>query len=116
MALGACQTPMGRCGRRPGTQTIPRKAAMLTHLFLHRLLWATAGLLAAAAAGTGLWRPAIYNGVVAADLIPGAYSQDLLSAAAGLGLLYLSLAAGRRGIIDQTVRVGLLRNLIHAFG
>lgn len=116
MALGACQTPMGRCGRRPGTQTIPRKAAMLTHLFLHRLLWATAGLLAVAAAGTGLWRPAIYNGVVAADLIPGAYSQDLLSAAAGLGLLYLSLAAGRKGTKHQIVALGLLGYLFYGYG
>lgn len=89
---------------------------MLTHLLLHRLLWAVAGLLAVAAAGTGLWRPDIYNGVVAADLIPGAYSQDLLSAAAGLGLLYLSFAAGRRRTKHHIVALGLLGYLFYAYG
>lgn len=89
---------------------------MLTHLFLHRLLWAVAGLLAVAAAGIGVWRPDIYNGVVAGALIPGAYSQDLLSGAAGLGLLYLSLAAGRQRTKFHIVALGLLGYLFYAYG
>lgn len=89
---------------------------MLTHLFLNRLLWAVAGLLALAAAATGLWLPGIYNRVVAADLIPGAYSQDLLSVAAGLALLYLSYAAGPQRAKYQIVALGLLGYLFYAYG
>jgi len=89
---------------------------MLTHLFLNRLLWAVAGLLALAAAGTGLFRPGIYNRVVAAELIPGAYSQDLLSVAAGLALLYLSSAARPGRVRHQIVALGLLGYLFYAYG
>jgi hypothetical protein len=89
---------------------------MLTHLFLNRLLWAVAGLLALGAAGTGLLRPEIYNRVVAAELIPGAYSQDLLSVAAGLALLYLSSAARTDRVRHQIVALGLLGYLFYAYG
>jgi hypothetical protein len=89
---------------------------MLTHLFPSRLLWAVAGLLALAAAGTGIWRPEIYDGVVSRELIPGAYSQDLLSVAAGVGLLYLAWAARPDRAKHQIVAMGLLGYLFYAYG
>ncbi|MDQ0731656.1 putative membrane protein [Arthrobacter sp. B1I2] len=108
--------PNGRLCGHPGTLIFLRKVAMLTHLFLNRLLWAVAGLLALAAAVTGVWRPEIYEWVVARELIPGAYSQDLLSAAAGLALLYLSYAARPHRTKYQIVAVGLLGYLFYAYG
>lgn len=89
---------------------------MLTHLFASRMLWAVAGLLALAAAGTGIWRPEIYDGVVASELIPGAYSQDLLSMAAGIGLVYLAWAARPDRAKHQIVALGLLGYLFYAYG
>lgn len=44
----------GRLWGTPGSLTFLREAAMLTHLFLNRLLWPVAGLPALVAAGTGL--------------------------------------------------------------
>ncbi|TQJ60531.1 hypothetical protein FBY30_2799 [Arthrobacter sp. SLBN-83] len=89
---------------------------MLTHLFLNRLLWSVAGLLALGAAATGIWRTEIYDRVVAPGLVPGAYSQDLLSAAAGLGLLYLACAARPQRTRHQIVALGLLGYLFYAYG
>ena len=89
---------------------------MLTHSFLNRLLWAVAGLLALAAAVTGVLRPEIYHRVVSNELIPGAYSQDLLSVAAGLGLLYLSCAGRPHRARYQIVALGLLGYLFYAYG
>lgn len=89
---------------------------MLTHSFLNRLLWAVAGLLALAAAVTGVLRPEIYHRVVSNELIPGAYSQDLLSVAAGLGLLYLSYAARPHRAKYQIVALGLLGYQFYAYG
>ncbi len=89
---------------------------MLTHLFLNRLLWAVAGLLALGAAATGIWRTEIYDRVVAPGLIPGAYSQDLISMGAGLGLLYLAYAARPQRTKHQIVALGLLGYLFYAYG
>lgn len=89
---------------------------MLTHLFLNRLLWAVAGLLALGAAATGIWRTEIYDRVVAPGLVPGAYSQDLISVAAGLGLLYLAYAARPLRTRHQIVALGLLGYLFYAYG
>lgn len=89
---------------------------MLTHVKLNRLLWAVAGLLAVAAAVIGVWRPEIYDHVVARDLIPGAFSQDLLSVTAGLGLLYLSYAATPDRTKHQIVALGLLGYLFYGYG
>ena len=107
MALGTQLARWDAVGT-PGKMIFLRKVAMLTHLFPNRLLWAVAGLLAVAAAGTGVWRPDIYDRVVARELLPGAYSQDLLSVAAGLGLLYLSYAARPDRAKYQIVALGLL--------
>ncbi|MGZ4662021.1 MAG: hypothetical protein ACXVYB_12155, partial [Arthrobacter sp.] len=63
---------------------------MITYVNLHRALWAVIGILTLVAAGTGLWRPTIYDRIVSVELVPGAYSQDLISAVAALCLLYLT--------------------------
>jgi hypothetical protein len=51
------------------------------------------------AAGAGLLFPDIYARVVRPDLVPGALSQDLISAVAGVSLLVLaaSEAASEKG-------------------
>lgn len=89
---------------------------MLTHLKLHRSLWALTGLLTLPAATAGLWRPEIYAGIVREDIIPGAYSQDLISAAAAIGLLYLALTPHSARAKPQIIVLGLLGYLFYAYG
>jgi hypothetical protein len=89
---------------------------MLTHINFHRSLWALTGMLSLAAAVTGLWRPAIYDRIVSEELLPGAYSQDLLSVAAALCLLSLALTARRDRIKHQIIALGLLGYLFYAYG
>jgi hypothetical protein len=89
---------------------------MLTHINFHRSLWALTGALSLAAAAIGLWHPAIYARIVSEELLPGAYSQDLLSVAAALCLLYLALAAHSDRIKRQIVALGLLGYLFYAYG
>jgi hypothetical protein len=89
---------------------------MLTHLNFHRSLWALTGVLSLTAAAIGLWRPAIYDRIVSDELLPGAYSQDLLSVAAALCLLYLALTARSDRIRRQITALGLLGYLFYAYG
>lgn len=89
---------------------------MLTHLRLHRSLWAVTGVLTLTAAAAGLWNPGIYDRIVSEELIPGAYSQDLLSAAAALCLLYLAATARPDRLKAQIVALGLLGYLFYAYG
>ena len=89
---------------------------MLTHMNIHRILWAVIGVLTLAAAAIGLGNPRIYDRIVNEDLIPGAYSQDLLSAISALGLLYLALTAHTNRQKHQIVALGLLGYLFYAYG
>jgi hypothetical protein len=89
---------------------------MLTHISLHRSLWAMISVLTLVAAAAGLSRPTIYDGIVSEELIPGAFSQDLLSVAAALGLLYLALTAHGNRVKRQVMALGLLGYLFYAYG
>jgi hypothetical protein len=74
------------------------------------------GVLTLASAVTGILRPGIYDRIVSKELIPGAYSQDLLSAGAALCLLYLAATAHAAGMKRQIVALGLLGYLFYAYG
>ncbi|MET3951646.1 hypothetical protein [Arthrobacter sp. UYEF36] len=79
-------------------------------------LWILTGALTLPAAVTGLLFPEIYRGVVATELLPGAVSQDLMSAVAGAALPVLAFA-GRRGQPRvQLVALGILGYLFYAYG
>lgn len=81
-----------------------------------RALWIATGLLTLPAAVTGLLFPQIYRGVVAAELLPGAVSQDLMSAVAGVTLPVLALTARRGHTKVHLVALGLLGYLFYAYG
>lgn len=81
-----------------------------------RALWILTGVLTLIAAGAGLLFPDIYARVVRTDLVPGALSQDLISAVAGGSLLVLgSVARGGRPKL-QIAAVGILGYLFYAYG
>ncbi|MDN4644545.1 hypothetical protein [Arthrobacter sp. PsM3] len=81
-----------------------------------RGLWILTGALTLPAAVTGLLVPGIYRGVVAAELLPGAVSQDLMSAAAGITLPVLAFAARRGQAKAQIAALGILGYLFYAYG
>lgn len=81
---------------------------MLTHMSIHRILWAVIEVLTLVAAAIGLGNPRIYDRIVHEDLIPGMYSQDLLSAISALGVLYLALTARPDRQKHQIVALGFL--------
>ena len=81
-----------------------------------RALWILTGALTLPAAVTGLLFPEIYQGVVAAELLPGAVSQDLMSAVAGVALPVLAVADRRGRPKLQLVALGVLGYLFYAYG
>lgn len=93
-----------------------RKVTMVTHINFHRILWAITGVLTLVAAALGLGNPRIYDRIVSEELVPGAYSQDLLSAVAALGLLYLVFTTSADRMKHQIVALGLLGYLFYAYG
>lgn len=90
--------------------------AVFHNLRLHRTLWAIAGLLTLAAAVTGVMDAGIYSGIVSPDLIPGAFSQDLISIVASACLIVLALAGGNERPKVQLLVLGLLGYLFYAYG
>ncbi|OAE01616.1 hypothetical protein A6A22_09435 [Arthrobacter sp. OY3WO11] len=89
---------------------------MLTHMNIHRILWAVIGVLTLVAAAIGLGNPRIYDRIVNENLIPGAYSQDLLSALSAFGLMYLALTARIDRQKHQIIALGLMGYLFYAYG
>ncbi len=81
-----------------------------------RALWILTGVLTVPAAVTGLLFPEIYRGLVAAELVPGAVSQDLMSAVAGVALPVLAFADRRVRPKVQLVALGILGYLFYAYG
>lgn len=74
------------------------------------------GLLTLFVSVVGIWEPDIYTGIVAPSIIPGAYSQDLMSAAAAITLLCLSLTRRSDPPKRQIIALGLLGYLFYAYG
>ncbi|WP_286132722.1 hypothetical protein [Arthrobacter sp. OY3WO11] len=83
---------------------------------IHRILWAVIGVLTLVAAAIGLGNPRIYDRIVNENLIPGAYSQDLLSALSAFGLMYLALTARIDRQKHQIIALGLMGYLFYAYG
>lgn len=89
---------------------------MFAHSKANRILWGITGLLTLFVSVVGIWEPDIYAGIVAPAIIPGAYSQDLISAAAAIVLLCLSLARRSNQPKPQIIALGLLGYLFYAYG
>jgi hypothetical protein len=89
---------------------------VITNFGRHRLLWVLIGVLALAAAVIGVASPDIYSGIVSAELIPGAYSQDLISAVASVALLLLAWTSRDDRPKGQILGLGLIGYLFYAYG
>ena len=83
---------------------------------LRRAGWVLIALLTLVAAGAGVAAPAVYDGLVEKPYLPGAYSQDVMSAAAALVLLVLALTAKASRPRLELIVLGLLGYLVYAYG
>lgn len=81
-----------------------------------RAVWAVAALLTLGAAGLGVADPALYDGLVEEPYLPGTYSQDAMSVAAAVVLLYVAWAARTFRPKLELVALGLLGYLAYAYG
>lgn len=89
---------------------------MLNHINANRTLWAVTAILTLLVSAAGIWEPELYDGLVAPAILPGAYSQDLISAAAAVSLLYLALTRRSNRPKPQIIAFGLLGYLFYAYG
>jgi hypothetical protein len=81
----------------------------------YRWLWTGTALLAFVASTIGALDPVLYDRLLPASLLPGAFGQDVTTILAALGLLALAaLDVGRTR--NQLVALGLLGYLFYAYG
>jgi hypothetical protein len=83
---------------------------------VRRATWALTGVLTLVAAVSGVVFPSLYAGLVQASYLPGAFSQDAISVAAAVALLWLAVAARRSRPKLELVALGLLGYLAYAYG
>lgn len=81
----------------------------------YRGLWAGVGALALLASAIGVLDPAVYDRLIPAGLLPGAFGQDVTTMVAALALLALAAQGGVRAR-GQLVARGLVGYLFYAYG
>ncbi len=83
---------------------------------LDRILWSLTAMLALVAAGTGIAAPAMYEQVVAAEILPGVFTQDVMVVLAAPVLLAMAARSGKPGHRAPIVALGILGFLFYAYG
>lgn len=90
---------------------------MLNNLKANKILWVLVAVLSIIASLAGISSKAsIYNEVVGANLISGAFGQDLMSLAAGIILFLLALFSKQGSTKKHIVALGLLGYFFYAYG
>lgn len=90
-------------------------ASLLPSPAAYRWLWAATGGLALIASAMGALDPALYDGLMPASVLPGAFGQDVTTIVAALGLIALAAFDGVRAR-GQLVALGLVGYLFYAYG
>jgi hypothetical protein len=83
---------------------------------LTRWLWLLTGLLALVTAGLGVARPAMYEELMPATVLPGMFTQDLLVVALSAVLLGLAGTTRPTQVRRQVAAHGILGFLFYAYG
>jgi len=89
---------------------------VLRNLGINRMLWLLAGLLSLGVALVGVLSPSIYDQVVSREILPGTISQDGMTVAAALVLLFLAARVQPHHAKGQIVALGILGYLFYAYG
>src|SRR5579859_4467836 len=83
---------------------------------VRRSAWALTGLLTLVAAVSGVAFPSLYSGLVQVPYLPGAYSQDAISIAEALVLLWLAVNATPAHPKLELIALGVLGYLAYVYG
>lgn len=89
---------------------------MINNLAANRILWIITGVLALAVSAIGIFSPLIYYKIVAPALLPGAFSQDIMTVFASLLLIILSLSTRKNNVKKPVIIFGILGYLFYAYG
>ena len=88
----------------------------MKNLGTNRALWTITTLLALLAAALGVLYPGIYSKILASNLIPGAYAQDLLTIIICLGLLALIFSTKQNDFKKQAAILGVISSFWYLYG
>jgi hypothetical protein len=89
---------------------------MLQKLGWNKILWLITATLSFVTALIGVINPDIYKKVVSADLLPGTFSQDVMTIIASIVLFLLIIFTREEGAKKQIIILGLLGYLLYAYG
>jgi hypothetical protein len=89
---------------------------MIQKLSWNKILWLITASLSLIAALIGVFDPGIYNKVISKSLVPGTFSQDLMTIIASIILFLLTLFTKQEDAKKQIVVLGILGYLFYAYG
>src|SRR5215467_13009041 len=89
---------------------------MIRNLKWNKILWLITAALSLIAALVGEFDPGIYNKVVSSELLPGAFSQDVMTILASCTLFVLIGLTKEEDAKKQIVILGILGYLFYGYG
>jgi hypothetical protein len=89
---------------------------MIGNLFANKVLWALTALLSLVAALVGVFSSDIYIKVVSPDIMPGVFGQDIMTIAASIIILILTVRIRPESWKKQVVIFGIIGYLFYAYG
>ena len=89
---------------------------MIGNMFANKVLWALTALLSLAAALVGVFSSDIYIKVVSPDIMPGVFGQDIMTIAASIIILILTVRIRPESWKKQVVIFGIIGYLFYAYG
>ncbi|MFW6193925.1 MAG: hypothetical protein ACOC5L_00205 [Halobacteriota archaeon] len=89
---------------------------MMRNLHKLKILWFLTALLALIASLAGALNPELYQQVVSKEIMPGVFSQDLMTILASFIVLFLTLRSREEDFIKQAVVLGILGFFFYGYG
>ena len=89
---------------------------MIQKLSWNKILWLITASLSLIAALIGVFDPGIYSKVISRSLVPGTFSQDLMTIIASIILFLLIVFTKQEDAKKQIVILGILGYLFYAYG
>ena len=89
---------------------------MIQNLGKNRILWFSVALLSLIAAFIGVANPGLYSHVVSTELMTGILSQDLITIAASIFVLFLTVRIKEEDSIKQIVILGIVIYFFYGYG
>ena len=89
---------------------------MIRNLRTNKILWILTALLSLVAALVGIFNSGIYIKVVDPDIMPGVFGQDIMTVAAAIIILVLTVRMKPENWKRQVVILGILGYLFYAYG